>query len=43
MRQLRSLKQGVWYEIRTRVNNREVLFREHKALEIFNIVFGEGL
>ncbi|MDR2364102.1 MAG: transposase [Spirochaetaceae bacterium] len=27
MRSLRILKQGVWYEIRTRVNNREPLFR----------------
>jgi hypothetical protein len=27
MRPLRVLKQGVWYEIRTRVNNREPLFR----------------
>ncbi|MDR0690398.1 MAG: hypothetical protein LBG08_09090 [Spirochaetaceae bacterium] len=27
MRSLRILKQGGWYEIRTRVNNREPLFR----------------
>jgi hypothetical protein len=27
MRSLRILKQGVWYEIRTRINNREPLFR----------------
>jgi hypothetical protein len=31
MRQLRILKQGAWYEIRTRINNREPLFRRCKA------------
>jgi REP element-mobilizing transposase RayT len=41
MRQLRLLKQGVWYEIRTRVNNREPLFRGHKAPAIFARVFRE--
>ncbi|MDR2245572.1 MAG: transposase [Treponema sp.] len=41
MRQLRILKQGVWYEIRTRVNNREPLFRGHKAPAIFARVFRE--
>jgi REP element-mobilizing transposase RayT len=41
MRQLRILKQGVWYEIRTRVNNREPLFRGHKAPAIFAGVFRE--
>ncbi|MDR2246236.1 MAG: transposase [Treponema sp.] len=41
MRQLRILRQGVWYEIRTRVNNREPLFRGHKALAIFARVFRE--
>jgi REP element-mobilizing transposase RayT len=35
------LKQGVWYEIRTRVNNREPLFRLHKALALFAGVFRE--
>ncbi|MDR2363178.1 MAG: transposase [Spirochaetaceae bacterium] len=39
MRQLRILKQGVWYEIRTRVNNREPLFRGRKALALFARVF----
>ncbi|MDR0710518.1 MAG: transposase [Spirochaetaceae bacterium] len=41
MRQLRLLKQGVWYEIRTRVNNREPLFRVYKAQTIFARVFRE--
>jgi REP element-mobilizing transposase RayT len=39
MRQLRILKQGVWYEIRTLINNREPLFRRYKALAIFAEVF----
>jgi REP element-mobilizing transposase RayT len=41
MRQLRVLGQGVWYEIRTRVNNREPLFRRARALAIFTSVFRE--
>jgi REP element-mobilizing transposase RayT len=41
MRKLRILRQGVWYEIRTRVNNREPLFRGHKAPAIFARVFRE--
>jgi REP element-mobilizing transposase RayT len=41
MRTLRKLKQGVWYEIRTRVNNREPLFRLYKALALFAGVFRE--
>jgi REP element-mobilizing transposase RayT len=41
MRQLRLLKQGVWYEVRTRVNNREPLFRGHKAPALFARVFRE--
>jgi REP element-mobilizing transposase RayT len=41
MRQLRILAQGVWYEIRTRINNREPLFRGVKALAIFASVFRE--
>jgi REP element-mobilizing transposase RayT len=39
MRQLRILKQGVWYEIRTLVNNREPLFRRYRALAVFAEVF----
>jgi REP element-mobilizing transposase RayT len=35
------LAQGVWYEIRTRINNREPLFRRAKALAIFAGVFRE--
>jgi REP element-mobilizing transposase RayT len=31
----------VWYEIRSRINNREPLFRLHKALTIFAKVFHE--
>jgi REP element-mobilizing transposase RayT len=41
MRQLRALGQGVWYEIRTRINNREPLFRRARALAIFDKVFRE--
>jgi REP element-mobilizing transposase RayT len=41
MRSLRKLKQGVWYEIRTRVNNREPLFRRYNALALFARVFRE--
>jgi REP element-mobilizing transposase RayT len=43
MRSLRKLKQGVWYEIRTRVNNREPLFRLYKALALFAGVFRETM
>ncbi|MDR2370985.1 MAG: transposase, partial [Treponema sp.] len=41
MRQLRELKQGVWYKIRTRINNREPLFRYAAALALFAEVYGE--
>jgi REP element-mobilizing transposase RayT len=41
MRQLRVLAQGVWYEIRTCINNREPLFRRVKALGVFAAVFRE--
>ncbi|MDR2344265.1 MAG: transposase [Spirochaetaceae bacterium] len=41
MRQLRVLAQGAWYEIRTRINNREPLFRRANALAIFAGVFRE--
>jgi REP element-mobilizing transposase RayT len=41
MRQLRILKQGAWYEIRTLINNREPLFRRYKALAVFAEVFRE--
>jgi hypothetical protein len=43
MRKRRALKQNVWYEIRTRVNNGEPLFGQHrareKALAVFYRVF----
>jgi hypothetical protein len=43
MRKRCVLKQDVWYEVRTRVNNGEPLFGEHrareKALAVFNRVF----
>ena len=38
---MRKLKQGVWYEIRTRINNREPLFRQDKARALFARVFRE--
>jgi REP element-mobilizing transposase RayT len=41
MRKQRELKQGVWYKIRTRINNREPLFRYAAALALFAEVFGE--
>jgi REP element-mobilizing transposase RayT len=41
MRPLRILKQGVWYHIRTRINNREPLFRFAAALALFAEVYGE--
>jgi REP element-mobilizing transposase RayT len=41
MRKLRILQQGVWYEISTQINNREQLFGEKKAREIFEQVFHE--
>jgi REP element-mobilizing transposase RayT len=41
MRSLRVLKQGVWYQIRTRINNREPLFRRSNALALFARVFRE--
>jgi REP element-mobilizing transposase RayT len=41
MRKLRVLKQGVWYEIRTQINNRELLFQARKVRAIFKRVFHE--
>jgi REP element-mobilizing transposase RayT len=43
MRQLRILRQGVWYEVRTRINNREPLFRHGRALAIFRKVFRQTM
>jgi REP element-mobilizing transposase RayT len=42
MRSLRILKQDVWYEIHTAVNNREPLFRIRQALALFNRVLDEA-
>jgi hypothetical protein len=39
MRNLRLLGQGVWYGIRTRINNHEPLFRRPDALALFARVF----
>jgi hypothetical protein len=41
MRPLRELKPGAWYEIRTRINNREPLFRRGRARLVFTGVFRE--
>jgi REP element-mobilizing transposase RayT len=41
MRKLRELQQGVWYEIRAQINNREPLFRRPEVREIFTRVFHE--
>ncbi|MDR2398386.1 MAG: transposase [Spirochaetaceae bacterium] len=41
MRPLRVLQSGVWYEVRTRINNREPVFRRPKALALFAQVFRE--
>jgi hypothetical protein len=41
MRKLRALKQDVWYEIRTAINNREPLFRLRQALALFRRVLEE--
>jgi REP element-mobilizing transposase RayT len=38
MRHLRILKQDVWYEIHTAINNRETLFRLRQALALFRRV-----
>jgi REP element-mobilizing transposase RayT len=43
MRQLRILRKGVWYEVRTRINNREPLFRHVRALAIFEKVFRQTM
>jgi hypothetical protein len=41
MRKLRILKQEVWYEIHTAINNREPLFRLRQALALFRRVLNE--
>jgi hypothetical protein len=42
MRKLRLLGQGVWYGIRTRINNREPLFRRADAVALFARVFRQA-
>jgi hypothetical protein len=42
MRKLRALGQGVWYEIRTRINNREPLFARPDVTDLFSLVFGRA-
>jgi REP element-mobilizing transposase RayT len=42
MRKLRLLKQGVWYGVRTRINNGEPLFCRRDALVLFARVFIEA-
>ena len=42
MRQKRKLAQGGWYEIRSRINNREPLFCLPKAAALFDQVFHEA-
>jgi REP element-mobilizing transposase RayT len=42
MRSLRILKQDVWYEIHTAINNREPLFRLRQALALFGRVLDEA-
>jgi hypothetical protein len=42
MRKLRLLKQGVWYGVRSCINNREPLFRRRDALALFAGVFHEA-
>jgi REP element-mobilizing transposase RayT len=41
MRSLRELQSGVWYEIRTALNNRQPLFRSRQTLALFAKVLGE--
>jgi REP element-mobilizing transposase RayT len=41
MRPLRELRQDVWYEIRTAVNNRGKLFRLRQNISLFTRVLGE--
>jgi REP element-mobilizing transposase RayT len=41
MRKLRILKQDVWYEVHTAINNREPLFRLRQALALFRRVLDD--
>jgi REP element-mobilizing transposase RayT len=42
MRPLRALKQDVWYEIHTAINNRKPLFRLRQAPALFHTVLDEA-
>jgi REP element-mobilizing transposase RayT len=42
MRPLRALKQNVWYEIRTAINNRKPLFRQRQALTLLHRTLDEA-
>jgi hypothetical protein len=39
MRQLRQLAQGVWYEVRSGINNREPILSQARAVALFDRVF----
>jgi REP element-mobilizing transposase RayT len=43
MRQTRKLAQGVWYEIRSGINNREPILSQSRALALFDRVFRETM
>jgi REP element-mobilizing transposase RayT len=43
MRQLRQLAQGVWYEVRSGINNREPLLSQPRAAALFDRVFRETM
>jgi REP element-mobilizing transposase RayT len=43
MRQTRKLAQGVWYEIRSGINNRERLLSQPRGAALFDRVFRETL
>jgi hypothetical protein len=42
MRKQRLLAEDTWYEVRTAINNREPLFQQQQAIEVFCQVFGEA-
>ena len=43
MRKTRELARGVWYEVRSGINNREPLLRRPRAMALFIRVFGETM
>ncbi|MDR0382835.1 MAG: transposase [Spirochaetaceae bacterium] len=42
MRPLRKLKQDVWYEVHTAINNRKPLFQQRRALKLFARVLDDA-